>query len=160
MPGFDSARFRELCGHFATGVAVVTARDGDGAPAGMTANSFASVSLEPPLISISIDHAAEMHRILSESDTFVVNILEASQESLSRRFADAHPQRFEAVDFWVNRQGVPDLGGTLATLECEVASRVVAGDHTLLIARVLGGETRDGRPLLYFRGRYADGGPR
>ena len=83
----DPAEFRQLCGHFATGVVVITAQDADGQPAGMTANSFASVSLSPPLMSVNVDHAAEMHAVLSRASRFAINILESGQEAISRRFA-------------------------------------------------------------------------
>ena len=87
----DSAQFRQLLGHFATGVTVITATAGGRAPAGMTANSLASVSLEPPLVSACVAQTADMYQPLMAAPGFVVNILEASQEVLSRRFADSHP---------------------------------------------------------------------
>ncbi|MBK9548069.1 MAG: flavin reductase family protein [Gemmatimonadetes bacterium] len=92
MDGFD---FRQLCGRFATGIAVVTARDAEGRPAGMTVNSFTSVSLEPPLVLLAIDRAASMHEVLLGATHYTINILEAHQESLSRRFASGNPDRFE-----------------------------------------------------------------
>lgn len=151
--------FRALCGRFATGVAVLTAADPDGRPAGMTANSFTSVSLHPPLVSVSVDEQAEMHHVLAAATHFVVNVLEETQEAISRRFADDHPARFEGVPFSVNDRGIPVLAGTLATIECEQVHWLDAGDHRIFIARVIGGEAREGRPLLYFRGEYAGPGP-
>lgn len=159
MLDVDAAQFRELCGRFATGVVVITALDADGQPAGMTANSFASVSLSPPLISINVEHAAEMHRVLAESPSFTINILESSQEALSRRFAEAHPHRFEGIGHHPGPRGLPALDGALATLECETIHTVPAGDHTILIARVVGGSIHEGRPLLYYRGGYRGLGP-
>lgn len=150
----SEARFRELCGRFVTGVAVVTARAPDGRPAGMTANSFASVSLRPPLISVNIDEQAEMHAVLRATGEFVVNILEASQEAVSRRFAAEHPARFDGIPHQRNARGIPVLEGTIATMDCTVVQEVDAGDHRIFIARVTGGTARDGRPLLYFRGGY------
>jgi flavin reductase (DIM6/NTAB) family NADH-FMN oxidoreductase RutF len=154
MPDVDSAQFRELCGRFATGVVIITTLDADGSPAGMTANSFASVSLHPPLISINVEHAAEMHRILGGTSNFALNILEAGQEALSRRFAEPHPSRFAGIGHRPGPRGLPLLEGALATLECETVQAVEAGDHTILIARVVGGEVHEGRPLLYYRGGY------
>ena len=154
MPDVDPSQFRELCGRFATGVAIVTAVERDGRPVGMTASSFTSVSLQPPLISINVDRAAELHRTLQDTTSFAINILESSQEALSRRFAEVHPSRFEGVGYQINQRGLPILDGTLATLECERVQLVDAGDHTIVIARVAGGEVREGRPLLHYRGGY------
>lgn len=153
-PEVSATLFKELCGRFATGVSVVTAIGPDGAPAGMTANSFASVSLRPPLISVSIDASAEMHTTLALTDAFVVNILQQGQESLSRRFAESHPSRFDGVAHTLDPRGVPVLAGTLATLACVVEARIPAGDHTIVIGRVVGGSAAEGRPLLYHRGGY------
>ncbi|MFN2315596.1 MAG: flavin reductase family protein [Gemmatimonadales bacterium] len=159
MPDVTSDQFRALCGRFATGVAVITAAARDGSFAGMTANSFASVSLHPPLISVNVDESADMYRVLGGASHFVVNILEAQQEAISRRFAEDHPARFEGVEFTVNDRGIPVLDGTLATIECERVQWLDAGDHRVFIARVIGGEAREGRPLLYFRGEYPGTGP-
>lgn len=159
MPDVDSAQFRELCGRFATGVVIVTAIDTDGSPAGMTANSFASVSLQPPLVSLNVDRAAEMHRVLAGTTRFAINILESTQEALSRRFAEPHLRRFDGIGYRAGPRGLPALDGALAVLDCERVQTVEAGDHTILIARVVGGETREGRPLLYYRGGYLGLGP-
>lgn len=154
MTDVSPDQFRALCGRFATGVAVITAAGPDGSLAGMTANSFASVSLHPPLISVNVDESAEMHRVLGGASHFVLNILEASQEAISRRFAADHPARFEGIGFSLNERGIPVLDGTLATIECERVQWLDAGDHRIFIARVIGGEAHEGRPLLYFRGAY------
>lgn len=153
----DAYDYRQLCGRFATGITIITARDAAGHPAGMTVNSFASVSLEPPLISMAIDHAASMHGVLLSTTSFTVNILESHQEALSRRFAGGHADRFEGVGFAPDATGRIVLDGGLAHLHCERISTVEAGDHTLIIARVLGGAAAEhGRPLLYYRGGYTD----
>jgi flavin reductase (DIM6/NTAB) family NADH-FMN oxidoreductase RutF len=153
----DPDNFRRLAGRFATGVAIVTTLDAEGLPAGMTANSFASVSLEPPLVSVAIDHAATIFPALLAARGFTVNVLEAQQEALSRRFAEGLPARFDGVGW---RRGADDavvLDGTLAHLRCEKWAEVAAGDHTIFIGRVTGGESAEhGRPLLHYRGGYAD----
>lgn len=154
MRDVDPSQFRELCGRFPTGVVIVTAVEPDGRPVGMTASSFTSVSLRPPLVSINVDRAAELHQTVHRVAALAINILEAGQEALSRRFAEVHPARFEGVGYRINERGLPILEGTLAVLECERAQLVDAGDHTIVIARVVGGEVRDGRPLLYYRGGY------
>lgn len=155
----DEFRFRDLCGRFATGVTVVTAFDAHGQPAGMTVNSFASVSLDPPLISIAIDHAASAYAALQGAERWTVNILEAHQEALSRRFSSTNPDRFDGVGW---RRG-PDnellLDGALAWLMCRRWHSLEAGDHTVLIGQVVAGESAEhGRPLLYYRGGYSDTG--
>ncbi len=153
----DAYDYRQLCGRFATGITIITARDASGQPAGMTVNSFASVSLVPPLISMAIDHSASMHDVLLATTAFTVNILESHQEALSRRFAGGHTDRFEGVGFVPDAAGRIVLDGCLAHLQCERVSMVEAGDHTLFIARVLDGAAAEhGRPLLYYRGGYAD----
>lgn len=153
----DPFLFRQLCGHFATGVSVVTAHDAGGVPVGMTINSFTSVSLDPPLIAIAVDHVATMHPALLGSGRFVVNVLEAHQESLSRRFASGLSDRFDGVGWHSSDAGDVLLDGALAHIACEKLQEIPAGDHTLFIARVVGGAAGEqGRPLLYYRGGYAD----
>ena len=151
----DGPTFRQLLGRFATGVAVLTARDPDGTPHGMTANSLTSVSLEPPLILVCIDHDATMHALLSGGAAFAVNVLEAHQETLSRRFAGDHEDRFDGIGYRLSPRGLVLLDGALAHLECVAWARHEAGDHTIVIGRVVDGAARDGRPLLYYRGGYA-----
>jgi flavin reductase (DIM6/NTAB) family NADH-FMN oxidoreductase RutF len=153
----DAYDFRQLCGRFATGIAVVTARDSEGRPAGMTVNSFTSVSLDPPLVSIAIDRAASMHAVLHQATAYTINILESHQEALSRRFASGQQDRFEGIGFAPHRDDRIVLDGALAHLECVREALVPAGDHTLIIGRVVGGIAAEhGRPLLYYRGGYAD----
>ena len=151
----DQAHFRQLLGRFATGVTVITARDADGRPHGMTANSLSSVSLEPPLILLSIDHEASMHGLLVTTTAFAVNILSASQEAVSRRFAQEREERFDGVGYQESPRGLILLDGALAHLECERVATHEAGDHTILIGLVVAGNANEGRPLCYFRGGYA-----
>jgi flavin reductase (DIM6/NTAB) family NADH-FMN oxidoreductase RutF len=156
MPAIDPASFRRLCGHFATGVVVISTTGEHGELVGMTANSFTSVSLEPPLVSVNIDHTADMHRHLLRAGRFAINVLESRQEAVSRRFAGEHADRFDGVAYHLDGNGLPILAGTIATLECERHTSFEAGDHTVVIGRVTGGVTADGRPLLYYRGGYFD----
>ncbi len=154
--GVDEAVFRELCGRFITGVTVVTTTGPDGAPVGMTANSFASVSLEPPLVSVNVDHRSDMLRHLLHASHFAVNVLESGQEALSRRFAADHADRFDGVGYRRSDHGLPVLEGTHALLECERVTTFDAGDHTIVVGRVIAGATGRGRPLVYYRGGYHD----
>lgn len=152
----DAYDFRQLCGRFATGIAVVTTRDGEGEPIGMTVNSVASVSLEPPLVAIAIDRAAAMHAVLLTAGRYTINILEARQEALSRRFASDQPGRFDGVGFAPSDTDRIVLDGALAHLACERFATFPAGDHTIVVGRVVGGAAAEhGRPLLYYRGGYS-----
>lgn len=154
-PDADPAVFRQLLGRFATGVTVLTTRGPGGRPVGMTASSLASVSLQPPLISVCVDASADMHRALSVSGDFVVNILRADQEPLSRRFAELPAEeRFAGVGWRETGTGLVVLEGSIGHIECERYTEFPLGDHTLFVGRVTGGATADGIPLLYFRGGY------
>jgi 3-hydroxy-9,10-secoandrosta-1,3,5(10)-triene-9,17-dione monooxygenase reductase component len=134
---------------------VVTVRDAAGRPVGMTASSLASVSLVPPLVSVCVDVSAEMHRMLSVAPAYAVNILSDAQEPLSRRFADLPiGERFAGIPFRETPTGLIVLVGALAHIECERHADFPLGDHTLFVGRVIGGETSEGKPLLYYRGEY------
>lgn len=154
-PEIDPSQFRQLLGRFATGVTILTVATPDGRPLGMTANSLASVSLHPPLISVCVDREAEMHDAILRAPQFVVNILASPQEALARRFADQHEDRFDGIGYHLSADGLILLDGTLAHVECERQANYPGGDHTLVVGRVIGGATADGRPLLYYRGGYA-----
>jgi flavin reductase (DIM6/NTAB) family NADH-FMN oxidoreductase RutF len=151
----DPSQFRQLLGRFATGVTILTATTAEGQPLGMTANSLSSVSLYPPLISVCVDHEAEMHDVILQAPEFVVNVLASPQEALARRFSDKHEDRFDGVGYHLSPEGLILLDGALAHVVCERHATYPAGDHTLVLGRVVGGTTTDGRPLLYYRGGYA-----
>jgi len=154
MHGVEPALFRQLLGRFATGVTVLTTRTPGGEPIGMTASSVASVSLDPPLVLVSVDRRHDMHAALDAASQFVLNILAADQEAVSRRFAADEPNRFSGVGFHLNKQGIAVLDGVLAHVECEKQTAIAGGDHTVFIGLVLGGNVTDRRPLLYYRGGY------
>jgi flavin reductase (DIM6/NTAB) family NADH-FMN oxidoreductase RutF len=153
-PAIDPALFRQLMGRFATGVTVVTVVSPDGTPSGMTVNSLSSVSLDPPLVSICIDRGAVMHAALTGAPGFVVNILRSDQEAVSRRFAEDMPDRFDGVGYGFSSDGHPILDGVLAHLECAVHASIEAGDHSVLLGRVVGGVSGEGHPLLFYQGGY------
>lgn len=134
---------------------MLTVRGPGGGPAGMTASSLASVSLQPPLVSVCVDHTAELHDLIVAAPEFVVNILASGQEELARRFADKHDDRFDGVGYHVGPEGQVRLDGALAHIECERFAVYPGGDHTIIVGKVVGGNTRDGHPLLYYRGGYA-----
>jgi flavin reductase (DIM6/NTAB) family NADH-FMN oxidoreductase RutF len=152
--GVDAAQFRQLLGRFATGVSVLTARDAGGLPQGMTASSIASVSLNPPLLLVAVDHANDMHAAMRSATHFVVNILAADQEALARAFAAETTNRFDGVGYRESHLGIPLLDGALAHIACAKYAEVPGGDHTVFFGLVTGGEVTERRPLLYFRGGY------
>ncbi len=151
----DSPTFRSVLGRFATGVTVVTACDDAGADHGMTVSAFCSLSLEPPLVLICIEHSTEMYRVLQSASRCVINVLTDEQETLSRRFAETMEDRFVGVGFTRGETNCAILDDVLAFAECEIIERHVAGDHTIYVANVITGSAREGRPLLYYRGGYS-----
>lgn len=151
----DPASFRSVLGRFASGVTVVTIRDAAGIDHGMTVSAFCSVSLVPPLVLICVEKGASMYEALGRSTRFAVNVLEARQEEVARRFSDEHPDRFEGVGFTRGLTGAAIIDDCLASIECDVLSRHPGGDHTIVIGSVIGAATHEGRPLLYYRGGYA-----
>lgn len=152
----DLDTFRSVLGRFASGVTVVTVVDAGGRDMGMTVSAFASVSLDPPLVSVCIDHAASMYAALREAERFGVNILASEQEALSRRFSDVESaHRFDGLGYARGESGVVLLDDVVAHLECERVAQHDAGDHTLFIGQVDRAIVRDARPLLYYRGGYA-----
>ena len=153
--GVEPPQFRQLLGRFATGVSVLTSRTAKGEPIGMTASSLASVSLDPPLVLVSVEKAHDMHEALENGTHFVLNILSSEQEALSRRFAGEEPDRFRGVSYHENERGIAVLDGVVAHIECEKRTAVPGGDHTIFIGLVVGGNATDKRPLLYYRGGYA-----
>lgn len=152
----DSDTFRSVLGRFASGVSIVTARDDAGTDHGMTVSAFTSVSLEPPLVLVCIDHTASMHDLLLEYPRFGISILSSEQEAYSRRFAtDPDTGRFDGIAYSRGDSGVVLLDNALAHIEGNVVQHLDAGDHTVFIAEVERAEARQGRPLLYYRGGYA-----
>ncbi|MGH7663331.1 MAG: flavin reductase family protein [Gemmatimonadaceae bacterium] len=151
----DSDTFRSVLGRFASGITIITARDEGGQDVGMTVSAFCSLSLEPPMVLICIDHTAAMSRVLRESLHFGVSILAAGQEALSRRFAGVDTDRFEGIGFMRGQTGVVLLDGALAQLECRIVDLHDGGDHTICLAEVESAEARTDTPLLYYRGGYA-----
>jgi len=151
----DSATFRSVLGRFASGVTVVTVRDGDGRDHGMTVSAFCSVSLEPPLVLACIDRSATVLEALAAGGTYAITVLAESQEALSRRFASEVDDRFDGVGYTRAPGGSALLDDALAWLECRVEARVDAGDHVVVIGRVEFAEVSErAGPLLYYRSGY------
>ena len=151
---FDPQQLRRVMGLFATGVTILTTRDADGHPFGLTANAVTSLSLEPPLLLVCIDKKSETHPHFVTSKAFVVNILGEHQQELSSRFAKSGGDKFAGVSHATNLDGVPIIDGTLAHLECRIVETHEGGDHVIHIGEVHSAEIRGGAPLLYFQGKY------
>jgi flavin reductase (DIM6/NTAB) family NADH-FMN oxidoreductase RutF len=146
--------FRTALRSFAAGVTVVTTRDREGRPSGLTASAFTSVSLDPPLVLVCVDHSATAHPDIRALGWFAVNVLRREQEALSRQFAVSGGDKFRGVACHEGRAGLPLLDGALATLECRIVEAHEAGDHTIFIGQVESASVTGGRPLVYFHGGY------
>jgi flavin reductase (DIM6/NTAB) family NADH-FMN oxidoreductase RutF len=151
----DSARFRSVLGRFATGVVAITAIGPDGRPAGLAANSFTSVSLEPPLVAFCVAHTSTSWPRLREAGRLCVNILSEHQQEVCRRLAAKGGDKFAGLEWGRSPGGGPVLEGALAWIECSVESEIPAGDHKIVVARVHHlDKHHDGEPLLFYRGTY------
>ncbi len=158
-PSFDAHAFRQVMGCFATGITVVSAQGADGEAAGITINSFTSVSLKPPLILFCLDKKAGIYPLLRKAKHFAVNILAEGQEDVSRHFADPH-HHARPKDLWDTPQmDCPLLRRTLGWLICKPVKYVPGGDHTIFVAQVMALHKRSAarQPLLYVHGRYWTG---
>jgi flavin reductase len=150
--------FREALGHFVTGVTVVTAERASGQVHGMTANAFTSVSLNPPLVLVCVDHRARLLSVLKENRHFGVSVLKVNQEAWSEYFAkgtlDAAAEERLGIRYRRMQNGVPVIDGTFAQLACTTVASHLSGDHTIFVAEVDAAEVHSGEPLLFFRGEY------
>ncbi|HEX3876077.1 MAG TPA: flavin reductase family protein [Bryobacteraceae bacterium] len=148
--------FRCACGRFATGVAIAAAIDSRGVPHGLTVNSFASVSLEPPLVLICLSHAVAAIEIFRTATHFGLSVLRSSQRVLSERFAAPMDNRFDSLAWHPGKTGTPLLDDVLAQIECVIVNRVAAGDHDILIGEMVAARVNDGDPLIYFASQYRE----
>jgi 3-hydroxy-9,10-secoandrosta-1,3,5(10)-triene-9,17-dione monooxygenase reductase component len=150
----DDRRFRDVFGHFATGVTIVTAMDGD-EPVGMAANSFTSLSLEPPLVLFCVAHSSSTWPRIEGAGVFAVNILGEGHEELCRLFAQKGADRFSATPWRKGVSGSPVLEEAIAYIDCRFEAEHPGGDHKIIVGRVLDVDVReDARPLLVYKGRY------
>jgi flavin reductase (DIM6/NTAB) family NADH-FMN oxidoreductase RutF len=146
--------FRQALGHFATGVTIVTTSDGDGRPTGLTASAFTSVSLDPPLVLVCVDHKSQSYPALRERGRFAINILHRGQQAVARRFASTRLDKFDEVPFRMSAMNLPLIDDALAQLECITVHTHVEGDHTIFVGRVERTHVGAGEPLVYYRGQY------
>jgi flavin reductase (DIM6/NTAB) family NADH-FMN oxidoreductase RutF len=159
MP-IDVSEFKRALGKWPSGVTVVTASEGTRLH-GMTASSFASVSLDPRLISVCLDLATNTLELVRASQCFAINVLAKSQATISTHFASkaTESDRFRGIEYQVGANGCPLIVGAVAQLECRVFAAHAAGDHVLLIGEVERVSVTDGDPLLYFDRRYGEFSP-
>ncbi|MGW8887422.1 flavin reductase family protein [Streptomyces sp. NPDC055749] len=154
-PMIDSTRMRETLSSFCTGVAVITAIQPDGRPAGMAVQSFSSVSFDPPLVCFCPAHTSTTWPLIRTAGSFAVNILAADQQQLCRQFAVTGGDKFGGVDWHPGANGAPLLDAALATIECELTDVLDGGDHAIALGRVTAlAQPREAEPLLYFRRTY------
>ncbi|AYG08371.1 flavin oxidoreductase [Pseudomonas fluorescens] len=151
----DTRAFRRALGNFATGVTVVTAADASGRKVGVTANSFNSVSLDPPLILWSIDKRSTSHAVFEAATHFAVNVLAADQIDLSNNFARPREDRFAEIEYQAGAGGAPVLADCSARFECEKYQQVDGGDHWIMIGKVVAFDDCGRSPLLYHQGAYS-----
>ncbi len=154
MTGLDQARFREVLGHFATGITIVTA-DEEGEPVGFTCQSFAALSLDPPMVILAPAKSSTSWPRIAQAGAFCVNVLEAHQESIARTFAVTGSDKFDGVE-WAPGPvtGSPMIAGSLATIECTLGAIYEGGDHELVTGHVVALGLGEGSPLLFYRSGF------
>ena len=153
---FDPRDFRNALGTFPTGVCIVTTISPDGAPIGLTCNSFSSVSLSPALVLWSLSLRSPNLSNFLQAPSFAINILSAEQRDLSQRFAQSIANKFEGVNQTAGRLGVPLIADAAAHLECRNETRYYSGDHVIFIGHVLHYAYRTCEPLVFCNGKYAN----
>ncbi len=160
MSSIDSRAFRNALGHFATGVTVITTADAAGNRYGVTANSYNSVSLDPPLVLWSLSRASGSLDAFMQGDTFAVHILGAHQEELAMRFASRGDDKFIGLDTRAGLGGVPLFDDCVAHFECRTQERFEGGDHVIFLGQVMHFEECDHDPLIFHRGKFTRVHPR
>ena len=154
-PTFNTADFRESLATFATGVTIVTAIDAHGVPVGLTANSFNSVSLSPPLVLWSLARSASSMHAFERGSHYAINILAADQRALAEQFAAKNVDRYAGIGYRIGASGAPLLDGAAATFECHNRSQYVEGDHVIFVGEVETCSCRPGAtPLIFHGGRF------
>jgi flavin reductase ActVB len=146
--------FKAGMSRFASGVTIITTRDSGGAPAGFTASSFTSLSLDPPLVLFCLDRESYCFDAFYGAENFGVNILSSEQQSLSKRFSRRGGDKFEGLALLETKTGVPLLQGCLVNMECRVTERLPGGDHLIFLGEVQHVEIGEGSPLIFCMGKY------
>ncbi len=151
---FDSRTFRLALSQFATGVTVITTRLADGSYRGLTANSFNSLSLEPPLVLWSLSNGASSMPIFSKNSHYVINVLAANQANIAAQFSKPMENRFQGLEFHLSRTGQPVLKGVSAWFECHNRNRYPEGDHVIFVGEVEHCETEPKAALIFHGGQF------
>jgi flavin reductase (DIM6/NTAB) family NADH-FMN oxidoreductase RutF len=150
----EPQELRRVMGHFATGVTIITTQDKDGTPNGLTANAFMSLSLNPPLVLISVDKGATCYACFQLQNGFTVNFLSEDQEDISRRFATKGIDKFAGLQWHTGSNGAAIIDGALAYVECRITQCYEGGDHTVVVGEILDARATGDRPLLFYKGKY------
>jgi 3-hydroxy-9,10-secoandrosta-1,3,5(10)-triene-9,17-dione monooxygenase reductase component len=154
-PDGEAAGFRQVLGHFCTGVTVITCAE-DGRPAGFACQAFAALSLTPPLVLFCPSTSSATWPAIARAGYFCANVLAAGQQEIARRFGVSGADKFDQLSWSPSRSGAPVLAGALTWMECAVTAVHEAGDHYVVVGRVTQlGPCQPDRPLLFYRGRYA-----
>jgi 3-hydroxy-9,10-secoandrosta-1,3,5(10)-triene-9,17-dione monooxygenase reductase component len=153
VSGLDQARFREVLGHFATGVTIVTANE-EGVPVGFSCQSFAALSMDPPMVLLAPSRSSTSWPRIAQAGAFCVNILGEHQEALCRAFAVSGGDKFDGVAWTPGVTGAPLITGSLATIECRLGSIHDGGDHELVTGHVVDMAIGEGAPLLFYRSGF------
>ncbi len=157
MATIEQATYRQVLGHFPTGVTVVAGMDDDGRPVGLAVGSFFSLSLEPPLVGFAVTRTSGSWARMRDSAAFCVNVLGADQEDVCRVFASSGDDKFASVGWKATETGSPRIDGVLAWIDCELDAVHDGGDHEIVVGRVVGLDVgHEGDPLVFFRGGYAN----
>lgn len=151
----DSVLFRQVLGAYPTGVSVITATGADGTPVGMVVGTFTSVSLDPPLVGFLPDKKSSSWPQIEAAGHFCVNVLGSDQQEVCRQVSAKGPEKFVGVEYALSQHNLPVIANSIATIECTIHSVVEAGDHWIVLGKVLGMEViRNEDPMLFHRGRY------
>lgn len=152
-PTVDSMEFRDVIGHFASGVSIITTNH-EGVNFGITASAVTSLSLEPPMLIVCVNQSTGTCHAISKSKVFGVNILHEDQGDLAIQFAKSNTDKFKGVEMAAGKFGVPFLKDALAQLECRVVNEVIGGTHSVFLAEVVQTSREDKKPLAYYRGKF------
>jgi 3-hydroxy-9,10-secoandrosta-1,3,5(10)-triene-9,17-dione monooxygenase reductase component len=151
----DPQQFRQVLGQFATGVTVVTSMDAEGNPVGFACQAFAALSLDPPMVLFCPSRESGSWAVIEEAGRFCVNVLGEGQRDVSQVFGTRGADKFGTVEWVTSEQGLPVLSGVLSWIDCSIETVHTAGDHHVVIGRVLDlGTSGDDRPLLFYKGDY------
>jgi flavin reductase (DIM6/NTAB) family NADH-FMN oxidoreductase RutF len=151
----DDALFKLAMSHFASGVTVVTTEH-EGKPFGMTVAAFSSLSLHPPLVLVCVEKTVKTHDAIAGAGKFGVSILNSKQTDVSNRFASRAEDKFAGTEIVQGELGLPLIAGAITRLECRVSEKLEGGDHTIFVGEVVGAQTEEGEPLVYYRSGYRE----